>query len=77
MDNSYPKKYSMVIARFLIFDKLGIIQFFEQTFLLADTNFDMILAMSFLVFLNMYIEFNTGSFSQMAYFEGKPLTLVW
>lgn len=42
----------MAIAGFLLQDQLGKIQFFEETFMLADTSIKMILGMFFLFFSN-------------------------
>ena len=45
----------MVIAGFFIQDNLGKTQFFENTFLLPNTNIEVVLRMSFLAFSNVNI----------------------
>ena len=47
----------MVIAGFSVQNRLGKIQFFERTFLLADTSMEVILGMLFLTFSNVDIQF--------------------
>ena len=42
--------YGMVLAGFQVQDKLGKVQFFEKTFLLADTSMELVLRMLFLTF---------------------------
>ena len=43
---------AMVIAEFSVQDKFGKVQFFEETFLLADTSTEVVLEMFFLTFSN-------------------------
>ena len=45
----------MTIERFSIKDKSGRALFFEETFLLADTNIEVVLGMPFLTFSNTEI----------------------
>ena len=52
IDGSALKTYIMTIARFLLYDILGKIWFFEETFLLADTSIDMVLEMFFISLSN-------------------------
>lgn len=47
----------MNLARFLLKDNLGKIQFFKETFLLTDTSMEVILEMLFLSFSNTDITF--------------------
>lgn len=44
--------YEMLLVGFSVQNKLKKIQFFEETFMLADTNMEVILGMSFLIFSN-------------------------
>ena len=49
--------YNMASARFLIPDSLKRFWFFEKTFLLADTNMEVVLGMSFFSLSNANVEF--------------------
>ncbi len=49
--------YGMALARFSIQDSLGRVRFFEETFLLADTNMEVVLGMLFLSLSNADVEF--------------------
>ena len=49
--------YSMVIAAFQVVNKLGRSRFFQETFLLADINMEVVLSMAFLTFRNANIQF--------------------
>ncbi len=51
--------YNMASLRFLLQDSLGRVRFFEETFLLGDTNMEVILGMLFLAFNNADIQFGT------------------
>lgn len=62
IDGSTLKTYGMVIARFLIQDKLDNIQLFEETFLLADTRMEIVLRWSFLALSNANIKFHIENF---------------
>lgn len=55
IDSSILVTYGIVIARFFVQDKLEKIQFFEKTFLLADTSMEVILKMLFLTFFDVTI----------------------
>lgn len=48
----------MVLASFQIEDKLGKARFFQETFLLADINVEMVLGMLFLIFSNANVSFS-------------------
>ncbi len=50
--------YSMVSARFLLQDNLERVQFFEETFLLADISMEVVLGMAFLTFSNANFQFS-------------------
>lgn len=47
--------YKMTTTRFLVYNKLDRVWFFEKTFLLANTSIKMILEMLFLFFSNANI----------------------
>ncbi len=47
----------MVSASFLLQDSLGRVRFFEKTFLLADTNMEVVLRMPFLSLSNVDVKF--------------------
>ncbi len=57
IDGSILETYKMVIAGFLIQDRLEKIWFFKETFLLANTSIEVILGMLFLTFLDINIWF--------------------
>ena len=52
IDGSTLKNYGMAIAGFLIQDKSGKAQFFEEIFLLADISIEVVLRMFFLALSN-------------------------
>lgn len=47
IDSLSLKTYGMAIAGFLVIDKFGQIRFFEESFLLAGINIQLVLKMSF------------------------------
>lgn len=49
--------FKMVLVKFQIEDKLERAQFFQKTFLLADTSIEIILGMSFLTLSNVNMQF--------------------
>ena len=51
------KTYGIVSTSFLLQDSLKKVQFFEETFLLADTSMKMVLGMPFLSLSNADVEF--------------------
>ena len=57
IDGSHLETFGMVIASFLLKDKLGKVCFFQETFLVADTQIKVILGMPFLTFSNVDIWF--------------------
>ena len=52
IDGSTLQIFEMVLASFLVKDKLGRARFFQKTFLLADTSMKVVLGMLFLTFRN-------------------------
>ncbi len=57
IDGSSLKTYDIVSASFLFQDSLRRVQFFDKTFLLADTSIEVVIEMPFLSFNNADIEF--------------------
>lgn len=57
IDGLALKTYKKVIAGLLVYNKLGRIQFFEKTFLLADINIEVVLEIPFLSLSNIDVEF--------------------
>ncbi len=57
IDASLLKTYSMASASFLLQDSLGRVQFFKETFLLADTSMEVVLGMPFLSLSNADVKF--------------------
>ena len=61
IDGSTLETFGMVIADFQIEDKASRPRFFQETFLVADTKFEMILEMPFLKISNADVSFNEGT----------------
>lgn len=57
IDSLVFKTYRMVIAKFLVYNKLGRAWFFEETFLLANINMKVVLKMPFLSFSDTNLQF--------------------
>lgn len=57
IDGLLLETYDMGLARFLLQDSLKKVRFFKKTFLLADTNMEVILRMIFLSMSNVDVEF--------------------
>ena len=57
IDKSSLAIYAIVIAAFKVVDKLGCSWFFQETFLLADINIEVVLGMPFLTFSNADVQF--------------------
>lgn len=64
---------SIVLANFQFEDKQGKIQFFQKTFLVADTAMKVILKMAFLTFDKVKINFADEKLNQKTYFLDKSL----
>ena len=73
IDGSALKTYNMTIAGFSIQDKLDRAQFFEETFLLANTSIKVVLGMFFLALSNADILFDTESFTWRSYSAAEAL----
>ena len=63
----------MVIAGFQIENKLGKAQFFEESFLLADTSIEVVLRMPFLILSNANIQFAKKEFICRSYTTAEAL----
>ena len=61
IDGSALETFGMVIADFQVEDKSGRPRFFQKTFLVADTKFEVILGMLFLKISNADIAFVEGT----------------
>ena len=61
IDGSALKTFGMMIADFQVEDKGGRPRFFQETFLLADTKFEVVLEMPFLEISNADIAFGEGT----------------
>lgn len=57
IDSSPLVTYAIVLAGFSVQDKLGKVQFFEETFLLTNTNMEMVVEMRFLTLSNANVQF--------------------
>lgn len=60
IDGLLLKTYEMITTEFSIPDKLGRARFFEETFLLADTNIEVVLGISFFSLNNTNLQFSAG-----------------
>ena len=74
IDGFTLKTYEIVIAGFSIQDKLGKARFFEKTFLLIDTNMEVVLEIPFVAFSNVDIQFDDKSFTWRSYSTAKALS---
>ena len=73
IDGSALKTFKMVIADFQVEDKGGRPRFFQKTFLVADTKFEVILGMLFLKISNADIAFGEGTLTWKSYTTNKAL----
>ena len=73
IDGLALKIYGMVIASFLVQDRLEMVWFFEKTFLLANTNIQVVLKMAFLIFLDTNIWFAEKELTWRSYMTVKAL----
>ena len=62
IDGSHLETFGMAIASFLLQDKLGKVWFFQETFLVADTQIKVVLGMLFLTLGNADIRFAERKF---------------
>lgn len=68
--------YGMVIAEFLVQNKLGKAWFFKGTFLLADISIELLLGMPFLSFRNANLQFDAGKLTWKTYIADKAMPTV-
>ena len=73
IDGSALKTFEMVIADFQVEDKGGRPRFFQETFLVADTKFEVILEMLFLKISNADVAFGERTLTWKFYTTNKAL----
>ena len=73
IDGSALETFEMVIADFQVEDKGGRPRFFQETFLVANTKFDVVLGMSFLKISNANVAFNEGTLTWKSYTTNEAL----
>ena len=73
IDGSALETFGMVIADFRVEDKSGRPRFFQETFLVADTKFEVILGMLFLKISNVNKAFGEGTLMWKSYTTNKAL----
>ena len=66
----------MVIADFQVEDKASRSRFFQETFLIADTKFEIILGMLFLKISNADVSFDKGTLTWKTYTTNKALPIT-
>ena len=71
IDGSALETFGMVIAEFLVEDKGGRPRFFQKTFLVADTQFKVVLRMPFLKISNTDVSFGEGTLTWKSYTTKK------
>ena len=73
IDGSTLETFGMVIADFQVEDKGGRPRFFQETFLVADTKFEVILGMPFLKISNADVSFGEGTLTWKSYTTNEAL----
>ena len=73
IDGSTLETLGIVIADFQVEDKTNRPRFFQKTFLVADTKFEVILGMPFLKISNANMSFSKGTFMWKTYTTNKTL----
>ena len=73
IDGSALKTFGMVIADFQVEDKSGRPRFFQETFLVANTKFEMILGIPFLKISNADVAFGEETLTWKSYTTNKAL----
>ncbi len=74
IDGSILETYGMALAGFLLQDSLGRVQFFGETFLLADISIEVVLGMSFLSRSNADFQFDAGELNWRSYTVAEVLS---
>ena len=75
-DRSHLSIFKIVIAGFSLHDKLGKVQFFQETFLVADTRIEVVLVMPFLTLSNADIRFAEQELVWRTYSAAKVLPMT-
>ena len=73
IDGSALETFGMVIADFQVENKSGRPRFFQETFLVADTKFKVVLGMLFLKISNADVAFGEGTLTWKSYTTNKAL----
>ena len=73
IDGSALETFGMVIADFQVEDKSGRPRFFQETFLVTDTKFEVILGMLFLELSNADVSFGEGTLTWKSYTTNEAL----
>ena len=73
IDGSALETFGMVIADFQVEDKASRPRFFQETFLVADTKFEVILGMPFLKISNADVSFGEGTLTWRTYTTNEAL----
>ena len=73
IDDSALETFGMVIADFQVEDKSGRPRFFQETFLVADTKFQVVLGIPFLKINNADVAFGEGTLTWKSYTTNKAL----
>ena len=76
IDGSALKIFGIVIADFQVEDKIGRPRFFQDTFLVADIKFKVILGMPFLKLSNTNVSFGERTFMWKFYIIKKALSTI-
>ena len=73
IDGSTLEAFGMVLANFQVEDKLGRAQFFQETFLVANTSVDVVLGMPFLTLSNADVVFKDRELTWRSYTPAEAL----
>ena len=76
IDGSALETFGMVIADFQVEDKASRPRFFQETFLVADTKFEVILGMPFLKISNADVSFGEETLTWRTYTINKALSIT-
>lgn len=74
IDGTTLETFKIVIVAFSVYDKAEKVRFFEETFLLADINMDVVLKMFFLTLSNINIYFTKQGLYWRSYTTVKALS---
>lgn len=74
--NDSLKSYKMVIAGFLVYNKLGRAWFFEEFFFLTNTSIEVVLKFSILFFSNANLQFDARKLTQKTYITAKVMPIT-